>query len=154
VSTRALSQQTSADRLIRLADDIRQLTHPIHIAIRGRIETLPCLLDALNEALTPGSALTGPERRHPPDSAPPLRLDVLDASSTIQVGIAQWRAHLHLASPPRDADWYKATLHALVGATPALAPSIADQLADDVRSWWRLAAVHTGWHPDDLLRLR
>jgi len=137
-----------------MADDIRQLVDPIHVAIRGRIETLPCLLDALNEALTPGSALTGPERRHPSDSAPPLRLDVLDASSTIQVGIAGWRTQLHLPSPPRDTDWYQATLHALVGAAPALAPSIADQLADDVRSWWRLAAVHTGWHPDDLLRLR
>jgi hypothetical protein len=148
-----------------MADDIRQLVEPIHVAVpirdpRGRItghrlETHPPLLDQLRAATTPGATGTrGPERRPMPESRPPLRLDPLDALAGIYVDLTAWHTRMNLPSPARDDDWWKTALRQLVGGAPNLAPSIADQLAHDVHDWWRTAAVHSPWQPADLLHLR
>jgi hypothetical protein len=144
------------DTQARMADDIAQLTHPIHTAIRGRIITHPPLLDQLRNAATPsnGTSSRGPERRYPPNSQPAARLDPIDTLAAIYVAISAWHTRLQLPSPARQLDWQKAALRQFVGAAPNLAPSIADWLAIDTHDWWRDAAAHSGWRPADLLKLR
>lgn len=144
----------SHDLLARMADDVRQLTEPIHTAIRGQIVTHDPLLDQLREASIPGGAIPGEHRRSVPTSRPPARLDAVDALAEVYVGISGWHARLRLGSPPREADWQKAVLRQLVGAAPTLAPSIADWLSHEVRDWWHDCAVGSGWRPADLLKLR
>lgn len=147
---------TSVDprHLTQLQADVRQLADPIHIAIRGKIITHPCLLDQLRHATIPGRAVKGPERRQVPRSRPPAALDPMDAWSTIMVELSGWHARLRLDSPPRDVDWQRNVLRALPAAASDLAPALADWLAADVAEWWRLAAVHSGWRPYDLRKLR
>lgn len=140
--------------LQRAAADVQQLTAPIHIAIRGKIVTHPPLLDQLRQAAQPGATTQGPERRSVPRSRPPVRLDAVDALSTVYVEISGWHARLQLDTPPRDTDWQKTVLRTLVGAMPNLAPDIADWLATEIQDWWRMAATHTGWRPADLHKLR
>jgi hypothetical protein len=98
VSTTYASHDTTA----RMAADIRQLTHPIHAAVRGRVVTHDPLLDQLRDAAAPTSGGTrGPERRSIPDSRPPARIDPVDALATIYVEISAWHARLKLPSPPQ-----------------------------------------------------
>jgi hypothetical protein len=136
------------------AADTQQLIHPIHIAIRRRIITHPPLLDQLRQATTPGRAQRGPERRSVPRSRPPAALDALDALAAIYVDLAGWHARLHLPTPPHDTDWQKAALRALADRMPHLAGDLADWAATEIHDWWRLAAIHTGWRPHDLQKLR
>jgi hypothetical protein len=174
----------SHDLIARMADDVRQLTEPIHTAIRGRVHTHDPLLDQLREAAVPGGAIPGEHRRSIPGSRPPVRLDPVGILAEIYVEISGWHSRLKLASPPRyvygcehtschlvelsrghrgpacrrssikDVDWQFAVLRQLVGAAPALAPSIADWLAVEVNNWWRDAALGSGWRPADLIKLR
>lgn len=174
----------SHDLIARMADDVRQLTQPIHTAIRGQIVTHEPLLDQLRAAAQPGGAIPGEHRRTVPTSRPPARLEAVEALAGIYVAISGWHAKLHLLPPPefrygcehvscrkvllargtrgpacgrasiKRVDWQKAVLRMLVGATPNLAPSIADWLAAEVRDWWHDAAVGSGWKPADLLKLR
>lgn len=140
--------------LRRAAADVQQLTQPIHVAIRGKIVTHPCLLDQLRDAAQPGTTVRGPERRSVPRSQPPANLDTLDALSTLYVELSGWHARLRLTSPPRDTDWQKTVLRALVGAMPNLAGEVAEWLGVEIHDWWRAAATHAGWRPTDLLKLR
>lgn len=140
--------------LQRAAADVAQLTAPIHIAIRRRIITHPPLLDQLRAAATPGRTVKGPERRTVPRSRPPANLDAVDALSTLYVELSGWHARLRLPSPPRETDWHKAVLRQLIGALPQQAPDIADWAGHEISDWWRAAAVHSGWQPADLLKLR
>jgi hypothetical protein len=144
----------SHDLIARMADDVRQLTEPIHTAIRGRVHTHDPLLDQLREAAVPGGAIPGEHRRSIPTSRPPARLDAIDTLSGIYVEISQWHAILRLPSPDRALDWQKAVLRRLVGEAPQLAPSLADELSHAVRGWWHDAAVGSGWRPADLIKLR
>lgn len=140
-------------RLTDMAANIRQLTDPIHLAHRGHIHTRMCLLDQLRCAVEPAHAETN-GRRGIPDSRPPVRVDAVDALATIEVELSGWHARLRLPSPPRDTDWQKTVMRALVGAWPNLPPDHQDWLAADVDSWWRSAAHITGWTLTDLRRLR
>lgn len=142
------------DTHARMAADVRQLTAPIHLAAGRRIIRHPPLLDQLRNAAVPGATIAGPERRGIPDSRPPVRLDVVDLLAGVYVGISMWHAKLRLPSPPRDTDWQKAALRALVDEAPRLAPSIADWLALDVHAWWTDCARGSGWRTQDLLRIR
>lgn len=150
-----MTTHATHNTLAHMADDIHQLTHPIHIAIRQRIITHPPLLDQLRQTATPSSTSSrGPERRYPPNSQPAARLDPLDTLAAIYVAISRWHAYLNLPSPGRHLDWQKAVLRQLVGAAPNLAPSIADWLTIEVHNWWHDAATGSGWRPTDLLKLR
>lgn len=95
-----MTRAPSHDTLAHMADDIRQLVDPIHIAVRGRVVTHPPLLDQLRVAAIPGNTRQGAERRRVPDSRPPARLDSVDALSEIYVELAGWHAKLRLPSPP------------------------------------------------------
>lgn len=144
----------SHDLIAKMAADVDQLVKPIHTAIRGRIVSHLPLLDQLRDACIPGNSVRGPERRSVPDSRPPLRLDAVDTLSTVYVEISQWHALLQQTPPTPDTDWWKAVLRQFVGTAPNVAPSLADELAHAVNGWWRLAAVVSGWRPEDLLKLR
>lgn len=150
----AVYTSVNPETLRRAAADVRQLTQPIHIAIRRSIITHPALLDQLRQAAVPGQAQRGPERRKVPKSAPPLSLDPVDAHTQILQELSNWHQKLNLASPGYDQDWQKAVMRQLVGRLPDLAPQVADWAALDIAEWWRLAAVHTGWRPDDLRKIR
>lgn len=134
--------------------DVEQLTQPIHVAIRGRISTHPPLLDQLRAAATPSRQQQGPERRSVAKSKPPLVVDAVDAHATILVELSGWHARLRLPSPPAGQDWQKTVMRTLAHRLADLAPAIADWAARDIQEWWRLAAVHTGWRTQDLLKLR
>jgi len=136
----------------RIAGDVRQLTHPIHVALRGRIVTHDPLLEQLREAAVPSSG-AGVVRR-PPGSRPPASLDALDRLSGIYVGISGWHARLCLPSPARHLDWQMAVLDVLAERARDLAPAVAEWLAVEVHGWWHDAAVGSGWKPTDLLKLR
>jgi hypothetical protein len=133
--------------------DVHQLTHPIHIAIRGHIHTHPPLLDQLRKAGQPARGNRS-ERRTQPRSSPPASLDPLDALAEIYVELAGWAARINLPSPPRRVDWHKHMLRQLAAALPKQAGAIADWAARDINHWWTLAARHTGWQPRDLIKLR
>jgi len=141
-------------RLATLTAHVDQLTRPIHVAIQGRVITHPALLDQLRAACVPGRSTTYSGGRQPPGSRPPLRVDAVDTLAEINVGISAWHARLALPSPPRNADWQKATLRAFVGAAPSLAPALVDYLTDEVIDWWRAAAVASGWQPAQLRKLQ
>lgn len=145
---------TDPRHLQALRGDVQQLADPIHIAIRGKIVTHPPLLIQLRQATIPGRTQRGPERRQVPKSRPPAALDPMDALAEIYVELSGWHARLQLDSPPRNTDWQRAVLRMLPEAAQHLAPAVADWLRTDVAEWWRLAAVHSGWRPDDLRRLR
>lgn len=134
--------------------EVRQLTQPIHVAIRRRIITHPCLLDQLRAATTPGQASKGPERRTPPRSRPPLALDPLDALAEVYVDLAGWHNRIGQPTIGPDHDWHKRAMWQLVDHLPTLAGGIADWATTDIHHWWTLAARHTGWRPDELRRLR
>lgn len=151
-----MSVHTSVDpRLLQqIGDNIRQLTEPIHIAIRRQVVTHPPLLDQLRAATQPGTIAYDTGRRTTPASRPAANLQALDTLSSIYVELAGWHARHRLPSPARDVDWHKAVMRQLVGLAPNLAGSVADWLAADIYEWWRLAATTTGWRPDDLRKLR
>lgn len=153
----------SHDQLAAMADDVRQLVEPFTIPVRQRARGgrttwtaihHPPLLDQLRVAAQPGATARGPAHHRIPDSRPPANLDAINAEAGIWVAVTNWHTRLHLPSPPTDVDWLTFTLRQLVGAAPHLAPSIADQLADDVHRWWRTAAVQAGWNPHDLAASR
>lgn len=174
----------SHDTLARMADDIGQLTRPIHTAVRGQIVSHDPLLDQLRAAGAPGGSIPGEHRRAVPTSRPAARLDPIGTLSDIYVAMAGWQAKLELPSPPEfrhgclhtscwrillqrggrgpvcstasltRTDWHKEVLRSFVGAAAGIAPSIADWLAADVHGWWHDAAVGSGWRPADLLKLR
>ena len=145
------TKATAADRI---AADVRQLTEPIHMAVGQRLVTHDPLLDQLREACQPGGGVPGEARRSTPGSRPPARLDPLDALAFIYVGIAEWRVRLCIGAVPRDADWQKEVLRLLVEKSSKLVPDMAEWLRVEVNEWWRDAAVHSGWNPHDLLKLR
>jgi hypothetical protein len=149
-----ITKAPSHDLLARMADDVRQLTNPIHTAVRGRVVTHDPLLDQLRAAAVPGGGIQGEHRRTVPTSRPPARLDVVDILAGIYVEISQWHAILRNPSPLREEDWQKAVLRQFVGHAPTIAPSLADELSHAVRGWWHDAAVGSGWRPADLLKLR
>ncbi len=151
-----MTRAPSHDLLARMADDIGQLVDPIWIAAGRRPIRHDPLLDQLRDAAQPSRGTTsGPERHRVPESRPPLSVDAVDTLVGIYVALAGWHARLNLPSPPRAAaDWQKAALRQLVGVAATLAPSIADQLADDVNTWWSRAATTTGWRLDDLRNVR
>jgi hypothetical protein len=168
--------------LRQIGDDVRQLTHPVHIAVGRRVVTHPGFLDQLRDATRPGAVLHGPLRHVPPGSAPPANLAAVDALSTIYVELGGWHARLNHPSPPRVVygcphhtcqamlgdrrgplcpaakatlvDWQKHAMRQLVGAAPTLAPQVAQWLATDVHDWWTLAALHSGWRIRDCLNVR
>lgn len=152
------------DTLARMADDIRQLTQPMTVPVRTRarggrtvwhVVDHDALLDQLRAATMPSTSTNhGPERRRPPGPRTPIHIEAHDRLAEIYVELAAWHVRLQLPSPPRDEDWQKAALRQLVGAAPTLAPSIADELADAVYKWWRLAARVSGWQLDELLNAR
>lgn len=144
-----------AARITTMTAEVAQLTRPIHVAIQQRVVTHPALLDQLREACAPGGSVgDGASVRRAPGSRPPLRVATVDLLAEIYVGISTWHARLNLASPPRNHDWQKATLRALVDATPDLAPAIADWLAIEIHDWWRMAATGSGWRPEHLRKLQ
>lgn len=149
------SAAPSHDKLARMALDIRQLTEPIHAAVRGRIITHESLLDQLREACIPSSStLTETIRQRSRESRPPASTAAISTLSEIEVGIAYWRVKLELPSPDRSLDWFKAMLGMFPAAAEAIAPSISEWLATEVEGWWHDAAVGSGWRPADLLKLR
>lgn len=145
---------TDPRTLQAIAADVKQLCEPIHLAARRRIITHPCLLDQLRAAGQPSATGNRPERHAVPSSRPPGNLAALDALSTLYAEMARWRARHRLAAVHHDVDWHKATLRQLVGLAPHLAGDLAEWLKRDVHEWWRLAAVHSGWRPADLTKLR
>jgi hypothetical protein len=147
---------TNPATLKQITDDIHQLTHPIHAAVRGRVITHAPLLDQLRDAATPSgsTAARGPERRNLPGPRAPARVDALDALAETYVAISGWHARLELPSPPVHSDWQKRVLRQIAGTAPTLAPSVAEWLAIDVHNWWTDAARAAGWRPTDLLKLR
>lgn len=134
--------------LKQLGDDIAQLTRPIHMAVRGRIITHDPLLDQLHEAAIPGRT-TDTGRRTVPTSRPPLGLGALDALIAISSELDQWRTRITLPTAAT-----KRTLQAIPAAAENLAPAIAEWLTLDVHHWWHTAATHSGWKPDQLMKLR
>lgn len=159
----------SHDLAARMRADIRQLTHPIRVAIRGRVHTHAPLLDQLAQAAIPsGAARRGPERRRIPDSQPPVHLDAVDALAEVYVAIARWHARLRLPSPPEYRHGcthgtcreillhrlsgvsgplcHRAGLHrvdwfkAALHALAAAAPTLAPSIADELSG-----AVHGWW---------
>lgn len=145
--------------------DVAQLTQPIPIA-RGRYaHRVPSLLDQLRVATQHTRAEKGPERRRIPNSASPANDDAIHRITQIETGITHWARRLsiwptgaHHPCPtcrrPPDARWPETALRRLAGVAEHLAPTIADQLATDVHTWWGWAAAQAGWSPDDLLILR
>jgi hypothetical protein len=149
-------------RLLRqAAGDVAQLVDPIHIAQRQRsrtwLVTHPPLLVQLLLLCEPGSTIRGPERHTPPASRPAANLEALASYDDIVTEIAVWRrttAQPALLEAPGTLHWCRAALRSLTGALPTIAPSLADALGRDIHHWWRQAAIHTGWQPADLERLR
>lgn len=145
---------TRSSALNSLTAQIGQMIRPIHFAHGGHIRTLPPLLDQLRDATTPASGAPTGSTRTAPGSRPPIRLDAIDALAEIYVGISTCHARLNLPSPPRTADWQKAALALMADAAPHLTPALADWLTIEVHDWWKLAATHTGWTPQQLRRLQ
>lgn len=135
--------------LDQIRGDIRQLTQPIHVAVQRRIITHPPLIDQLHAAAFPGHGTRGPERRRIPDSRPPIALDPVDALIQITADLDQWRDRLRLPAVS-----IKRAIAAIPNHIDHLAPAIADWLARDVHHWWHTAAIHSGWQPRHLLKLR
>jgi hypothetical protein len=77
-------------------------------------------------------------------------LDPLDALALITFELSAWRVRLQL---PRALTTY-ATLRRLPDAAPDLPSGTAGWLAVEVREWWRLAVIHTGWTIRDCLNVR
>jgi hypothetical protein len=144
---------TDAKLLRQITADVQQLTHPIHLAVRGRVVTHPALLDQLRAAVAPGVMSGGSTRGRAPGSQPTADLGAVDALSTLYVELSGWRVRLGLASPA-DGDWQKAMLLVLADRAPDLAPEMLAWLAVEVRDWWSLAARASGWRPVDLLKIR
>lgn len=152
---RAPSQHTLDDQLAQLAWQVRQLTQPIHLAVRRRILTHPALLDQLRDACTPsGQTLMETVRRRARESTPPASTAAIDTLSAVYVGVGYWHSKLRLASPDRSLDWQKTALQLIAAAAADLAPKVAGWLCVEVDGWWRDAAVASGWRPADLRRLR
>jgi len=143
-----------------MADEVNQLTRPYRQVIRQKGRRLrgtvwtaithPPLLTQLAEAALPtGSSPCWDQGRHHGANPVPINLAAADALDTIMLGITDWRWRI-IPTHHAQGHWAADTLHALIGAAPKLAPSIAAELAGDVHSWWRLAAIHSGWNPADL----
>lgn len=144
--------------LHQAAADVAQLTQPIHIPIRqtGRwkLITHPPLLHQLADAAAPGnSPRRGPERHPKPGSRPAANLDAIETWAAIVDELATWLRTTAARHPAHDRGtptWCHDALHALIGALPNIAPSLAAGLAQSIHEWWRLAAVQTGWRTADL----
>ncbi len=147
-----MNTTTAQVTLRQLQADIRQLVEPIQLAVQGRIVTHDPLLDQLRQATAPSGASASV--RIQGAAVAPVNLAAIDALSTIYVELAGWHARQSLPSPPRDGDWQKHTLRALLDRAPTLAPAVAEWLATEVRDWWALAARHTGWKTQELTRIR
>lgn len=153
--TRALSQHTLDDKLAQLVWQVRQLTQPIHLAVRRQILTHGPLLDQLRDACTPsGQTMLETIRRRSRESCPPLSTAAVSTLSDVYVGISYWHQKLRLPSPDRSLDWQKMALQQIAAAADGLAPEVAEWLCTEVDGWWRNAAVGSGWRPDDLRRIR
>lgn len=157
-----MSTYTAPDAklLAQMADEVHQLVRPFTLAVRqsgrklGRTRWTaidhPPLLTQLGEAALPtGSSprWDGGARHH--DNPVPINVAAADALDSIMAGIGDWRWRI-IPTHHATGHWAADTLHALVGAAPTLAPSIAAELAGDVHGWWRTAAIHSGWNPQDL----
>lgn len=146
--------------LTQMADEINQLIRPYTQTIRQRGRKLgrtrwtaithPPLLQQLAEAALPTA--TSPRwdgQRHHGEAPTPINLAAADALDAIMAGITDWRWRI-IPTHHAVEHWASETLHALIGAAPTLAPSIATELAGDIHDWWRTAAIHSGWNPADL----
>lgn len=164
--------------LQQAAADVAQLTQPIHVPVRQdgrwRLITHDPLLHQLAAAAEPGnSPRRGPERHPKPGSRPAANLDAVAVYADLVDELATWLTTAATRQAHGSADlvarlnrlghgaahdrgslrWCHEALHALIGALPDLAPSLAEGLVQAIHEWWRLAAVHTGWRPADLERL-
>lgn len=143
------------DKQARMFHDVGQLVDGYRFVVRGLVQRHRGLLDQLREATLYGAPNRGPASRQPHESHPPIQLDPVDALSTIYVGISGWYSRLYLNSRfPAGGDWQKWALRQLRDVAPKMAPSLADDLSDNIRSWWLLAARITGWLPEQLVRIR
>jgi hypothetical protein len=147
--------RTLDDKLADLVWQVRQLTEPIHLAVRRRILTHEALLDQLRDACTPsGQTLMETVRRRVKESQPPVSTGAINALSEIYMGISYMHQHLRLPSPDRSLDWQKTAVRQIAGTVDQVAPEVAEWIAAEVESWWHDAAVGSGWRPDDLRKLR
>lgn len=157
-----------------LADDVRQLTgwwtrsmiREWYTWSRSRNkvwhhETItvdePPLLDQLRAAAAGGlpQHVRGPERAPKPDTRPPpgWNQDASARLASIYVELSGWHARLRMEAPLvwGGSDWQKTVLHKLVGRAPELDRRIAEELARDVRRWWRWSVRQVGLSPKELL---
>jgi hypothetical protein len=146
--------------LAQMADEVGQLIRPFTLAVRqsgrklGRTRwtaiTHPPLLTQLSEAALPtGSSPRWDGGARHTGNPLPINVPAADALDAIMAEIGDWRWRI-IPTHHAQQHWATETLLALVGAAPNLAPSIAAELATDVHSWWRSAAVYSGWNPEDL----
>lgn len=146
--------------LAQMADEVAQLIRPYTQVVRQKGRRLrgtrwvsvvhPPLLSQLAEAALPtGSSPRWDGQRHHGDPPVPINIDASDALDAIMAEIADWRWRI-IPTHHAQGHWAAETLLALVGAAPNLASSVAAELAGDVHSWWRSAAVYSGWNPADL----
>lgn len=147
--------------LAQMADEINQLVRPYTIAVRqsgrklGRtrwtaITHSPLLTQLAEAALPTGTSPRWDSSTRHHGNPLPINVAAADTLDAIITGITDWRWRI-IPTHHVVEHWTAETLHALVGAAPNLAPSIAAELAGDAHGWWRTAAVHSGWNPQDLI---
>jgi hypothetical protein len=147
--------RTLDDKLDDMVWQVRQLTQPVHLAVRRQILTHQSLLDQLRDACTPStSTLMETIRKRARESHPPASTAAISTLSEVYMGISYWHSKLGLPSPDRSLDWQKTALQQVATAADTLAPDVAEWLCTEVEGWWRDAANGSGWRPDDLRRLR
>lgn len=156
-----MSTYTAPDArmLAQMAGEVAQLIRPYTQTVRqkGRRTrtrwvaiTHPPLLAQLADAACPaGASPRWDQSRHHGANRVPINVPAADALDTIIAGIADWRWRI-IPTHHTTGHWAADTLSALIGAAPTLAPSIAADLAADIHSWWRKAAIHSGWRLEDL----
>lgn len=157
-----MSTYTAPDprALAQMAAEVNQLVRPFTIPVRQRGRqtrtrwtaiTHPPLLTQLAEAALPTCSSPQWDTSKRGHGNPlPINLAASDALDRIITELTDWRWRI-IPTHHATEHWTAETLHALIGAAPNLAPSIATDLAGDIHSWWRTAAVHSGWNPQDLI---
>jgi hypothetical protein len=138
------------------------------------VQSYPPLLDTLRAAVHPGSSRKGPERRRTPSSRVLVSEGAYERLSRLQRELAAWARRLGLDPaaiqrrvnaiesdmtrispiPGRWRDPEKVTLQALPGLAANLDAWTARELIRDVHRWWKWAAVHSGFRPEELLEGR
>jgi hypothetical protein len=135
-------------------DYVRQLTEPTTLRIVREdsplrrspgggpvacIVVLPSLMDQLATAIVFSTAES--LNRSPMSSRTAARLDAIDALIAISKGAGLWLRRLGAPDPRSD----KLRVRRLGSLVAPLDRATYDELEDDIRHWWTLARLITGW---------